>query len=402
MTQQRDSIAAVAPPFLQGENGSRYLYVMTLMSDVLLEKANQGMKAHMPGQGDPSAIPLLCDDRVLTRGLNETDDAISARLQRAFDTWAHAGSRPTILEEIAAYLGLYDAQASAQLPAASIVGGNATFATWSTIFNTTPIGAQPARAQISPSNWNWDGLWRPWRCWLILYMSITPTGITGSSASVTTAGGASSRGQNVNGVWVPGGPSVGANAFLTITGLSGLTSSDAKKWITFSGAASSGNNGPLQVSTVLSSSSCVVANPNGVANDANNGAISWSLGSYDIIGPGPVWGASGATWGDATVSIGLSVPASTVATIRSLLATWKAARTYYPQIVVAFDGADLRAGSQFSPWSAPGSGNPNGTYGSLGINVNGVWVPSESTQSPYDAFCDGTGRYVQCSVQNAT
>lgn len=70
-----------------------------------------------------------------------------------------------------------------------------------------------------------------------------------------------------------------------ITGLTGLVSptranqgGSEGNYLTFTGAASAGNNATFQISKVISSTSCQ-ARPlitTGVASDANNGAISWT------------------------------------------------------------------------------------------------------------------------------
>jgi len=62
----------------------------------------------------------------------------------------------------------------------------------------------------------------------------------------------------------------------TITGLSGMTATSVGHFLTISGAASSGNNGTFLIDSFISGTSVTVSNPNAVAGDANNGAITWT------------------------------------------------------------------------------------------------------------------------------
>jgi hypothetical protein len=167
------------------------------------------------------------------------------------------------------------------------------------------------------------------------------------------------------------------------------------------GGAHTENNGTFQITSVLSSTSCIIANPSAIAADT----ISWSISQYPFIGPAPVWGSPGFVWG-AGYTWGVNVSSFVIQSIRQLVQRWKAASTYYPNIIVSFGGGDATAGNEFSPNSAQGSGNPDGTWGGTsggpGKLVNGVWVPARQTVSPFTAFCDGTGVAIQCYEKSRT
>ena len=452
--QQRDAIKALSPVWLASGNAEKFLYAIGLAYDLLLEKMNQGIKARMPGIGTQSALPAIGADRVITQGPTEPNAAYAARLQAASDAWQVAGSRKSVLEQVVAYLQSQNTAAVSWVPTAAIVGGNGTSSTWDTIYNTMPIGATPSHLLITPANWNWDGVYQPWRAWLILYFNPTYSTQSGTAASfnaltvtgatdvypivittstphgmsgrfpVTIAGVGGNTAANGtwngqfpatvtgasafsipatgNGVYTSGGTAL--TAFVTVTGLTGMTSSNLQQWLSISGAASSRNNGLFQIVSVPSATSAVIACPGlgALLPDANNGSFSWSVASYPIVGPGPVWGAPGALWGDANRSWGLNVSSSYIGSIRSLVQLWKSAGTYYPWMIVAFDGANGAAGSEFSPYSSAGSGNPNGTWATWATTSSGVSVAARVTTSPYDCFCDGTGLYQGCSVPNVT
>jgi hypothetical protein len=106
-------------------------------------------------------------------------------------------------------------------------------------------------------------------------------------------------------------------------------------------------------------------------------------------------------WGD-TYTWGVNCSPLVIQSIRQIVQRWKAASTYYPNIIISFGGGDATAGSEFSPNSAQGAGNPDGTWGGAGKNVNGVWVPARTTVNPFTAFCDGTGSRISCYEVNVT
>lgn len=111
----KDSIKTFCPPWLADDSpqsvdrpaggvGGRIMYVLGLMTDANLEKLNQGMLAHMPGQGTPTALPLLGDDRLIERGLTESDAGYATRLSEAFDSWHFAGTNRGVLSQVLGYL----------------------------------------------------------------------------------------------------------------------------------------------------------------------------------------------------------------------------------------------------------------------------------------------------------
>jgi len=186
--------------------------------------------------------------------------------------------------------------------------------------------------------------------------------------------------------------------WLTVSGLSGLVTGNAGQWLLLSGGLSQ-NTGLFPIVNVLSSTSCVIANPFGTSPDA--GPLAWTIYQYPYIGPSMPWGAPNSpAFGSGT--FGLNVSTQVVESIRQILKRWKSAATYYPHIAVTFSGGSGTAGSALSPLSAQGSGNPDGTYGPPGQIVNGVAVPTRFYLSHYDCWCDGTGSYAQCAVRNVT
>lgn len=424
--QFRTSWYRLAPPWLRTGNAERYMYTMQLMSDFLVEKSVQAMTIRLPGGGDASQLPYLANDRALVQGPAEPNSSFVNRLKAAFPSWKIAGSALSVLLQLQAYITDLQPGVPASNPALSIVGGSwPNHATW---WTAQVSGAAPVLRTVSPSNWNWDGRPDPWRAWLVVYLAQVSAGVSGSSASITSAGGGSLLGQNVAGVWVPGTSGSPVNApFLSVSGLTGITPSAVGQWLTMSGSSHAGNNGTFPVTAVTAPGVVTIANPNG---QVDAGPLTWSLGEYPWIGPGPVWGSpgfvlgqgqsapppvdtgsvvggvwqptvSGAAYG-TTISWGLNVPPYAIQSIRQIVQRWKSAATYYPAFILAFDGGNGLAGGAYSPLSSPGSGNPSGQFVGRGVNVAGVWSPAGFVSSQFDCLCQGTGSYYNCSVENVT
>jgi hypothetical protein len=439
--QYRDRWYSYAPEWLTEGNAERYMYTLQLCTDLLLEKMNQAMRIRIPGQGDVSQLPYLAFDRQLLQGPAEPDAQFTARLSAAFSSWNRAGSRISVLEQLQAYMTGLQPGVPAALPQIAIVGGcYPTVSTWDVVSGSTPSialdGGVPAKTTALPANFNWDGQSIPWRAWLVLYESLVPTGQSGGAAIVlgAYAGSYTDPGKLLAGVWVPATSGTPVNSpFQVVSGLSGLTADNLHQWLTLGRSSEPGNDGTWPIVQIIDGISCVIANPNGLP-DA--GADTWSISAYPYIGPAMPWGTGaydgsvfgqgelslppldhgsnvGGVWQPTTTSTnlpvaswGLDVSATVIQTIRGLLggpaSGWKNAGTWYRDIVVAFDGVDGTAGSAYSPNSSPGSGNPDGTFGEHGKLVAGVWVPTRLITSPWDAYCQGTGRWVQCSVENVT
>ena len=428
--QYRNTFYALCPPWLTTGTAEKFMYTMELSRDLLCEKMNQAIHFRLPGQGDASQLPYLANDRVLVQGPAESDANFIIRLQNAFPTWGLAGSGRAVLENLQAYMQGLQPGVPANYPLLTIVGGPYPTATKCLqLYQGDAIGALPTLTTVFPANYDWDGLSHEWWNWLILPMSAVATGHSGTTATTTTANGGSftNPGHNVAGVWVPQTSGTPVNTpFVTITGLSGITTDE---WITMSGSSNPDNNGTFPIVAVLSSTSVIIANPLGVGADA--GPLTWSTSNYPYIGPGLPWGSPGLVWGQGELSIpapdtganfrgtwgptlnlspgegdptswGLDCNPNVISTIRGLVKTWKSAKAYYPNIVISFGSGDGTAGNSYSPNSAPFTGNPFGSFGTVGGLFNGEWIPTRYLDNYSDCYCQGTGEYQACSVENVS
>lgn len=441
MAQFRDSFYDFVPPWLRTGNAERYVYVLELMRDLLMEKADEALRIRLPGQGDASQIPYLAHDRQLVQGPLEPNASFVQRLAGAFATWATAGSARAILRQIQAYsqgfqAGIPDASAILRIVSDARYRSDTDGAginSWYTIAAGDSIG-QPATLQnVTPQNFNWsEGTTEfpgVWRSWLVLFQYHAATGQSGNAATLTSADGGSfgedEAGEEVDGVWIPKTVGTPINApFVAVGNLYGLTPDNVGDVLIVTGSGERDNNGTFQIVQVTSPFSCVIVNKSAVVPDA--GPLGWSVARYGWIPPGLAFGVPGQVWGEGedvvppvdtgresrglwrpttiagigqrpTFSWGLRISDLEIETVRGLVRTWKSAGTYYPNLIVAYDGDD----GAFAPTSVPPF-NPNANFGDLGSEVGGVWVPTRRITSHWDAYCQGTGQAIACGVENIT
>lgn len=169
---------SVAPPWLQqgayGRGpgvGGRYLQTIGIELDTIAARAKAAAYNGLPLQCDPSALPLIGDDRLMIQGASESNAAVAIRLSQAFDAWRVGGSDWGVLWEV---LSLFAGQAGGT-PPGRIVSNTKR---WSYYPAAATLTVPPLVTDNKLGNWNWDGgaevtglapvavPW--WRYWLIL------------------------------------------------------------------------------------------------------------------------------------------------------------------------------------------------------------------------------------------
>jgi hypothetical protein len=107
-----------------------------------------------------------------------------------------------------------------------------------------------------------------------LLNAVLPSGSAGTFLTKTTTVQAGAAAASIT--TVVANNALGTYQTATVTGLSGMTAASVGHSLTLTGAASAGNNGTWYVLSFLGAGSVTVEIPKGgVANDANNGAITW-------------------------------------------------------------------------------------------------------------------------------
>lgn len=343
----RDLVSTISPTWLRTGVAEKFLYNLGLAADAMLEKLNQGVRDHIPGQGDPSALPFIGADRLIGQGLGEPAPSYAARLTLAFDDWAHAGSARSVLRQVMAFFYLPQ-------PRARYVS---QYSAWDEYQPTDNTSTTAPRHQLSPySNWRWDNLASPvvtqgwWRRWLILYStantSYTPVAITGATNGtpivITTS--------------TPHGLATGAAA--VVSGVVGNTAANG----TWAVNVVSATTLALQWST------------------GNGAYISGGTLSGTILAPAPPIGTAGLKIGDPNnaMSIGFNALPAVGASMRQIAKLWKSANTWLLWFIVSFDDTLFDASKP-----ALSAGLPDGTWGRWSKEVNGVRVPARAAAARY-------------------
>ncbi len=161
----RDGIRSYIPTWLSDRPSSkktagfRLLWSLIAPLDAATEVLLQGLRAAWPGQGTPTALPLIGRSRGILRGRADTDDEYVARLLGWLDRWRIAGSMDAVALAIHEYL--------ANRPRVRVVNRAGH---WVTV---------EADGTITRANaaWNWDGVSHPGRAgyWSEIWIIIYPT-----------------------------------------------------------------------------------------------------------------------------------------------------------------------------------------------------------------------------------
>lgn len=190
----RELVKRLSPKWLKDGAAERYMYNGGLAADTVLERLTQAIHARMPTKADPSALPYIGQDRLIARGLSESNANYAVRLQHAFDVWPIAGNGWAVMQQLLGYL-LSKTPAIRTVSAQSDpVTGQVNTSTW----NSYAAGADPTKPptwhfEEGPGNWDWDSLspmdgsWGWWRWWLIIY-SVAPNDWVGPETQTWGSG----------------------------------------------------------------------------------------------------------------------------------------------------------------------------------------------------------------------
>lgn len=165
--QIRDTIASYMPSWLQARvpeglvNAFKYFYACAMLCDLGIEYCYQGLQAQYPTVATPTALPYIGRDRVLPRGILESDESYALRLQRWRTYWRGAGKAYSLMRQIQAFL-------TPSKPRIRIVNESGT---WRTL---NPDGTTEVVETYGAVNWDWDSQDLPSRFWIIIYSDAGP------------------------------------------------------------------------------------------------------------------------------------------------------------------------------------------------------------------------------------
>ena len=140
---------------LSGEGGA-LKYSIDRMLCALSQRAYDGLLARFPEYAPDDALPLLCRDRGVVRGINEPRDSIVARLLRFLDDKASIGGAFALHAQLRAYM-----QADVMVRTVDRRGN----------WYTTDVGGATSYV-LNSATWDWDDApanprWA--RFWVIIY-----------------------------------------------------------------------------------------------------------------------------------------------------------------------------------------------------------------------------------------
>lgn len=163
MTTFRDGIVKFLVGWLRGHFGSRYVYSAAIQLDGLGDAIVEGMRAQLPGEGTPEALPFIGRDRRIVRGFVEQEGSYVGRLRLWLQDWRTAGNVFALCRQMQGYLS----------PFGVTIRTVSNEGEWHTL---APDGSVSHHRSL-PNNWDWDSgiiseAWRRsrWsRVWIVLY-----------------------------------------------------------------------------------------------------------------------------------------------------------------------------------------------------------------------------------------
>lgn len=160
-TTFRDSLERLAPPWLRGPWGQRFLWLFGIQLDVLAESRKQAELARYPGVGHPDALPYIGADRKIVRGFFESEANYARRCLTWLDDHRTRGNAVAMFRQLR---GLLHPQAIM----IRTVDNSGNWNTWE--LDSTALVRHRTIDGDGITEWDWDGNtshW--WRFWLILY-----------------------------------------------------------------------------------------------------------------------------------------------------------------------------------------------------------------------------------------
>jgi hypothetical protein len=97
-------IGNLAPTFLKGPWGQKFLYAPGVVLDGITEWMLEGLIARYPTVGTPTAYPYIAHDRGIALGFEEPAASQEARLVRAVDDKRTSGHPHTLLRQLEGYM----------------------------------------------------------------------------------------------------------------------------------------------------------------------------------------------------------------------------------------------------------------------------------------------------------
>lgn len=152
------------PGWLKEGSGRNYLDAIVLTFDAFaasLQEVRYGLNGLEPPY---DAVPYIADDRVMFRGFFEPIKKFMGRASFFRQIWRNAGKAKTIMQTVAGVWGPTPIKMRIVFNFGWLTSEAST--RWITLNTNGTI----TRETVSPANWDWDGVNKSHRAWLILYV----------------------------------------------------------------------------------------------------------------------------------------------------------------------------------------------------------------------------------------
>lgn len=154
-----NSILQIAPPWLLGDTGAKFLRTIGATIDTAANHLKDGVKARFPSTAPVDALAYIGKDRNLEQGPLEPADDFRNRLVAAIPTAKRWGSAESVLRQLA---GFFDGIGT---PPIRVVTDASV---WHEYDWTTGNVIKSVGARDNVGYWNWDGTRKWWRGWVVI------------------------------------------------------------------------------------------------------------------------------------------------------------------------------------------------------------------------------------------
>lgn len=167
-TNFRNLAAQLAPTYLSGPWGTKWLYTHAIIFDTIAEAASFAAMCGNPSRSPTDGLPWLQLDRQIDPGPHEPEASVRARLAQWLDLWVVAGSQRAILRALGSYFIGFTIVEGASPITIETVNDSTAVAVGVTAWDVGPADP-PTHVLADPGNWNWDGAVVPGRSWVIVF-----------------------------------------------------------------------------------------------------------------------------------------------------------------------------------------------------------------------------------------
>jgi hypothetical protein len=169
----RAMVGALAHRPLQMGNAQKYLWNIALGFDGCIQKLDEGIHGRLILDADGTLLAAISSDRLVLRGLTESEESFRARLQRSIDDQQRAGNPWAVLSQVLGYL-LSSTPAARTVSSSYSSSGVLLKSLWNSYSAGASLSKPPQHLHEEPGSWDWDsaspstGSWGWWRWYLVI------------------------------------------------------------------------------------------------------------------------------------------------------------------------------------------------------------------------------------------